>query len=64
MNQENRFERGAAVISIDTEQIWGHLDLYNEQQFEARFPYAREIHDRLLALFSRKESPPPGPWWA
>jgi hypothetical protein len=54
MNQENMFERGAAVISIDTEQIWGHLDLYNEQEFEARFHNTREIHDRLLALLSRE----------
>lgn len=57
MNRGTPFERGAAVISIDTEQIWGYLDLYDEQQFEARYPSAREIHDRLLNLLCREGIP-------
>jgi hypothetical protein len=43
------FERGAVVVSIDTEQIWGYLDLLTEEQFEARYPNARSAHARLLA---------------
>jgi hypothetical protein len=43
------FERGAVVISIDTEQIWGYHDFLSEDQFEARFPEARSAHGRLLA---------------
>jgi len=54
MNRQTPFERGAAVISIDTEQIWGYLDLFDEQQFEARYPNTREIHDRLLTLLTRE----------
>ena len=46
--------RGAAVISIDTEQIWGYFDLIGEQQFEARYPNARATHHRLLELLSRE----------
>ena len=46
--------RGAAVISIDTEQIWGYFDLIGEQQFEARYPDARATHHRLLELLSRE----------
>jgi hypothetical protein len=43
------FERGVVVISIDTEQIWGYLDLLNEEQFETRYPNAPAAHSRLLA---------------
>jgi hypothetical protein len=46
--------RGAAVISIDTEQIWGYFDLIGERQFEARYPNARDTHHRLLELLSRE----------
>jgi hypothetical protein len=52
VNHAYQFERGAAIISIDTEQIWGHFDLLSPQQFESRFPHAPEIHDRLLNLLS------------
>lgn len=52
MKHSAPFERGAAVISIDTEQIWGHLDLMKESQFETRYPRAPEIHDRLLQLLA------------
>ncbi|HVW08191.1 MAG TPA: hypothetical protein VHC90_06395 [Bryobacteraceae bacterium] len=42
------FERGIATLSFDTEQIWGYLDIFGEQQFTGKFPGAIEAHDRLL----------------
>lgn len=50
MNNTSKFQRGVAVISIDTEQIWGHFDLMDEIDFQARYPDTRAVHDRLLAL--------------
>src|SRR5258708_29862418 len=47
MKQE-LFERGIAILSFDTEQIWGHADYFNEAQFLQRYPGALEAHDRLL----------------
>jgi len=44
-------ERGAAVISIDTEQIWGYLDCMTEEQFQARFPDSPKAHPKLLDRF-------------
>jgi hypothetical protein len=52
MNRFDKFERGAAIISLDTEQLWGHLDLLSPEQFEARFPNAPAVHDRILNLLS------------
>jgi len=46
------FERGVAVLSFDTEQIWGHLDLLNEPQFQRRYPGAFLAHEKLLACLS------------
>ena len=43
-----RFERGVAIISIDTEQIWGYLNCLSEAQFKARYPDSFEAHERLL----------------
>jgi hypothetical protein len=54
MKTRGSFERGVAIISIDTEQIWGHFDLVNERQFRESYPQALEIHDRLLNLLSRE----------
>ena len=42
------FPQGVVVISIDTEQRWGYLDLLSAAQFEARFPNTEEAHARLL----------------
>lgn len=42
------FERGVVMLSVDTEQIWGHLDLLNETQFHSRYPDALGAHDKLL----------------
>ncbi|HLH42330.1 MAG TPA: hypothetical protein VKV74_05035 [Bryobacteraceae bacterium] len=48
-----RFERGVAMVSLDTEQIWGYrdplFDPLDESQFENRYPGAPEAHDKLLA---------------
>lgn len=46
---ERRFARGVVVISIDTEQIWGYLDLTDESGFTRRFPQSIPVHNRLLA---------------
>ncbi len=43
------FERGAVILSFDTEQIWGYFDQLNEQQFQSRYPNALETHEKLLA---------------
>lgn len=45
---QGQFPRGAVVISIDTEQIWGYFDLLSEAQFHDRFPDAISAHDKLL----------------
>jgi hypothetical protein len=42
------FERGAVILSIDTEQIWGYSDLLNEAQFEEKYPKAPAAHEKLL----------------
>jgi len=42
------FERGVVILSFDTEQIWGYVDLFDEQQFLNRYPKAIEIHEYLL----------------
>jgi hypothetical protein len=42
------FPSGAVILSIDTEHIWGYLDILNEAGFRSRFPGAMEAHDRLL----------------
>jgi hypothetical protein len=43
------FERGVAIISIDTERMWGYRDLMGEAKFQARFPEAPVAHTQLLA---------------
>jgi hypothetical protein len=42
------FDRGVIVLSIDTEQIWGYLDVKDEAGFLSRFPHSVSVHDRLL----------------
>jgi hypothetical protein len=42
------FERGAVILSFDTEQIWGYRDLLTEAQFQRRFPDALGAHEKLL----------------
>lgn len=44
-----QFERGVVILSFDTEQIWGYLDLLTEQAFDRRYPGAIEAHTKLLA---------------
>src|SRR5581483_8634075 len=39
---------GVAIISIDTEQIWGYLNYFDEAKFQARYPDSFEAHGRLL----------------
>jgi len=43
------FERGVVILSLDTEQIWGYLDLLNEPQFRCRYPDTLAVHETLLA---------------
>ena len=47
-----QFERGAVILSLDTEQIWGYLDLLNETQFRKRYPDAQGAHEKVLACLS------------
>jgi hypothetical protein len=47
-NTPIQFERGALMLSIDTELIWGYLDHLNEMQFSKRYPGAIAAHDTLL----------------
>ena len=42
------FKQGVAILSIDTEQIWGHLDYLDDAQFNRQYPRAIEAHDELL----------------
>ena len=46
------FERGVAVLSFDTEQIWGHMDLLDEAQFQKHYPGSFLAHDILLRCLS------------
>ncbi len=49
-NFHRSLKRAVAIISLDAEQIWGHLDLLNEQQFCERYPSALAAYDRLLGV--------------
>jgi hypothetical protein len=42
------FPAGVVVLSLDTEQIWGYLDLMNEDQFRSRYPDTLAAHEKLL----------------
>lgn len=42
------FDRAVAVLSFDTEQIWGHMDIMDEHQFQSHFPGTFVAHERLL----------------
>jgi hypothetical protein len=42
------FDRGAVMLSLDIEQIWGYLDMMAECPFRSRFPGAIEMHERML----------------
>ena len=42
------FERGAVILSFDTEQIWGYFDKLNELQFQSRYPNSLDAHEKLL----------------
>jgi hypothetical protein len=46
------FERGIVILSIDTEQIWGYLDLFDEYQFNQRYPDTLGAHRKLLAALT------------
>jgi peptidoglycan/xylan/chitin deacetylase (PgdA/CDA1 family) len=48
-----QFERGVVILSLDTEQIWGYLDMLDEPRFSRRFPDAVAAHARLLACLAK-----------
>src|SRR5262249_51877323 len=48
-----QFDGGVVMLSFDTEQIWGYLDLLNELQFQQRYPDALAAHEKLLACLSK-----------
>jgi hypothetical protein len=47
-----QFVAGVAIVSLDTEQIWGYLDQMDETQFRNRFPDALGAQDRVLECLS------------
>lgn len=47
-----QFDRGVVILSFDTEQIWGYLDLFDETQFHRRYQGALDAHTKLLASLS------------
>lgn len=50
-----QFERGVVMLSLDTEQIWGYLDLLDERRFRRRYPHAVEAHAKLLACLIKAD---------
>src|SRR5205823_818207 len=50
-------ERGALVISLDLELIWGTLDLFGVEAFRAACTRERHIVERLLDLFVEFDVP-------
>jgi len=55
-DKRNPFERGVAMLSVDTEQIWGYLepslDPLDEPQFHDRYPDAIGAHEKLLTCLN------------
>jgi hypothetical protein len=51
-NLQQLFPRGAVVLSVDTEHIWGYFDELTESQFREQFPGAIEAQERLLTRFA------------
>jgi hypothetical protein len=47
------FERGVVLLSFDTEQIWGYLDLFDEARFRRQYPDAIGAHTRMLGALER-----------
>jgi hypothetical protein len=52
-NIRKQFERGVVILSFDTEQIWGHMDLMSDSRFERRYPDAIGAHSKLLACLAK-----------
>jgi hypothetical protein len=50
-----QFERGVVMLSLDTEQIWGYLDLLSEPRFRRRYPDAVEAHAKLLGCLTKAD---------
>jgi peptidoglycan/xylan/chitin deacetylase (PgdA/CDA1 family) len=46
------FDRGVVILSLDTEQIWGYLDIMDERQFHNKYPDALGAHDKILAYLT------------
>jgi peptidoglycan/xylan/chitin deacetylase (PgdA/CDA1 family) len=46
------FETGAAILSLDTEQIWGYSDQLSETQFQRRYPGALDAQYKVLACLT------------
>ncbi len=49
-----QFERGVVILSLDTEQIWGYLDLLSERSSIAGIP----ARLRPIRSFSRASRAP------
>lgn len=42
--------RGTVVISLDAEQIWGHLDLLDQRLYSERYPNTPAAYEHLLRM--------------
>jgi peptidoglycan/xylan/chitin deacetylase (PgdA/CDA1 family) len=51
------FERGVVILSFDTEQIWGYLDMFAEEPFVNRYPKTIEVHENLLTHLCQARVP-------
>ena len=49
----DEFDRGIVILSLDTEQIWGYLDLLDERQFHRLYPGSLVAHAKLLDCLER-----------
>ena len=48
-------ERGAFLLSIDTELAWGTVHLGLDKSYQAQYAQCREVINRLLELMERFE---------
>jgi hypothetical protein len=43
-------QRGTVVLSLDAEQIWGHLDLLDQHLYSERYPNTPATYEHLLRM--------------
>jgi hypothetical protein len=50
---QKQFKQGVVMLSLDTEQIWGYLDLLNERRFRRCYPDAVGAHAKLVECLTK-----------